>query len=1158
MGFDDIVPLFFDRDGYLWIGRNGKGVMRLDLKSGTTKIYDTLMLTDGTVRTITQDASGKIWVGTEKGINVIDPQTNNIDKIQQNFVNSHKLNDNAVYSIVMDQSDNIWIGTYFGGINLMKKKQTKFKWFAPGYNKNELSGKVVRRISEPEKGTLWLATEDGGLNIMDLSSNQVASFDKISTLGVNVHELYYDDSQHDMWIGSFRNGLFRYNLLTGRVSHYLTANSELGSDAIFCIVKQKDALEKDRIWIGTTFGLRYYIPETDSFGTINSPILNHEFIYCMLVDKDNNLWIGTVNNGLFRIDSTTGEVHGWNKTANPDDTGLGDCYISALHQDGNGRIYIGTNNGGLYVLDSAHGKIRPFGTEANAFGTICSITGDNAGLVWVSTSKGLFSLDTGNDIVRHFSTADGLPENQFNFSSALLASDGKLYFGTVNGLISFDPEIKKAEGSLQVVHLWDLLINNEKISPLLPDSPLMAPLDLDDELKLSYSDSRSFTILYGIVDPASADATNYQVMMVGIDKDWRDVGNQRSFTAMDLAFGTYRLRIRAASVAGNWDAAPVRELVIKIAPPFYLSVWAFIVYLLLLILAVGIIWHFMKIRMREKDAIRISRMEKEKSEELNRDKMEFFTNISHELKTPLSLILAPLKYISQNQTLTEDSMKRLEVAIANTNKMVGLIDELVTFNRVESGNFQLYLQKGNPLIFIETMCSYFYEAAIEKNISIQVNTENNGEDVWFSTAYLERILYNLLSNAIKYTPVGGQIFVRGAIKEGDDNNIYVWLEVRDTGIGISPTELDNIFRKYYQTKRGYNTNHQGWGIGLATVKKLVDIHKGRITVNSEIGCGTTFNVILNVTPDSFDSSCRIDAGAPSSPEPTYRRTINTGYKSPSDNYVMANSSDRLSILIVEDNPDLLDFLSDSFRKTYNVFIATNGVEALKVISEHQIDTVVSDVMMPEMDGETLCERLKNDLQTSHIPVILLTAKNDEESIKKGFAAGAEAYVAKPFDPQILELRVQNILRSRRKFLNSIINHLSDKSENIEDTNNKEEDGDISPILNDFDKDFIRKMNDFVELNLENSEFAIADITREFGISRSLLHVKMKSLFNTSMTDFIRHKRMALACKLFKSGLNVSETAYRIGFSDPNYFSKVFKKEFGLTPTEYISNIESEI
>lgn len=1155
-GIDCIAPLYFDRNGLLWIGRNGKGVMSMDLATGERKIYDVPKLTDGTVRVISEDKNGLIWVGTEDGLNVINPADGRVNGVRQDLVNSNHLNDNAIYCIESDAAGNMWIGTYFGGINLMKNSYSDFRWIQPGYDNFSLRGKAIRRLTEPEEGKLWLASEDGGIIIMDLRSGRISTFDRFEDIGSNVHELYYDQKEEEIWIGTFRNGLFRYNIKSGRIKGYKNRdNCGLPSDAVFCIARQSLPSGEERLWVATTAGLRYYDPSSDSFKPTNYAILDRDFVYTVLADHKGNLWVGTVNNGLMRMDVLTGEVMMWNNMATENRPSLNDHYVTSLFEDSSGRVFIGTNTGGLHYIHTDSLALHSFPAGARRFGTVCMITQDRAGDLWVSTSSGLFRLDPDNLGIRHFTVADGLPENQFNFASALQGSDGRMYFGTVNGLVSFLPEAVRTSEPPREVHLWRLVINNREIAPSA-ESVLSNPLDNLSEIELDYDMSRTFSIDYGIVQPGGATGISYQVWLKEIDHGWRDVGPLRQFTAMELAPGTYHLRLRASPDSDGWNDAPVRELVIKIAPPWYLTVWAFLAYTLLVILIGAVIWHFMQLRIKEKNAIRISRLEKEKSEELNREKMEFFTNISHELKTPLSLILAPLKYISQHQSLSEDSTKRLGVAIANTNKMVGLIDELVTFNRVESGNFQLYLQKSNPLTFIETMCGYFLGAAQEKQIALRVYTENNGEEVWFSTTYLERILYNLLSNAVKYTHEGGQIDVRASIEEGEDEDIYLTLEVRDNGIGIAPEEVDNIFKKYYQTKRGYNTNHQGWGIGLATVRRLVEIHKGNIKVNSTMGVGSAFTVRLNVSPDRFDPKWRIESTGAAIPEPTYRRTINSALTSrPVNTDNIREACARVSILIVEDNPELLSFLSESFGKSYNVYTATNGQEALKIASDHQIDIVVSDVMMPEMDGITLCEHLKNDLATSHIPVILLTAKNDEVSIMKGFEAGAEAYVAKPFDPQILELRVKNILRARSKFLNSIINPTPEETPAREGEREEEEESDseISPVLNKFDKDFINHMNEFVEANLDNSEFSIAAITREFAISRSLLHIKMKSLFNTSMTDFIRRKRMLLASQLLKSGLNVSETAYRVGFSDPNYFTKVFKKEFGTTPSEFIAS-----
>lgn len=1210
------APIFFDSKGRLWIGLCGNGVMCNDIVAGTRTLYDDTRLSNRTVRVITEDRHGRIWVGTERGINIIDPVTKQVTQVTQDLVNPSKLNDNAIYCILPDRNGNMWIGTYFGGINLVVNNFSKFAWTPPGYDLHSLRGKAIRRIVEPQKGQLWLASEDGGINIMDLPSRSIREFSAIPGLGPNVHELYFDRQRGEMWIGTFLNGLYRHTLPGGATRRYLT-NSGLPSTSIFAIANQKTAGGDTHMWVGTTEGLRRYDPATDSFVKVGHTTLDREFVYSLLVDRKQNLWIGTVNSGLFRLDAATGEIRGWNQSEDLEASGFKDHYITALLEDSAGRIFVGTNNGGLYYFQPGNlNDVKTLGGNTSALGTVCALTADRNGKVWMSTSNGLYSIEPSTLRLQHYTVADGLPENQFNFNSAMEASDGRMYFGTVNGLVSFSPLISKHSESTRPVHFSSLSINGKTVAPGVEGSPLTAAIDVIKELKLNYKESRQFSILYGVIDPQRASSTFYQVKVDGIDSDWHDVGNERRFTGMELAPGTYTLHVRASDSPDDWEGAPVRSLRLVIAPPFYRSVWAYCLYLLILLVIGYFCYRLFNIRMREKQQVRLSQLDKAKSEVLRQEKMEFFTNISHELKTPLSLILAPLKYIEHNQPLTPESRRRLELAMANTNKMVGLIDELVTFNRVENGTFKLYLQKGNPLTYIEKLAQFFYATAEERRLSLHISVENNGEDIWFSSNYVERIVNNLLSNAIKYTPAGGEVNLHAAIVEkpsatpGHPGQIYLNIEVRDTGIGIAPEELDKIFQKYYQTRKSYDASNQGWGIGLATVKKLVEIHGGSIEVESTPGQGSVFRVSLLATPDAFPRDAYMDSAANLNPVPSYRSSVIDGSQ-PAVMPEYARPDDRTTILLVEDNPELLTFLSDTFGRSYRVLTATNGVEALKITAANAVDIVVSDVMMPEMDGLELCSRLKNDVATSHIPVILLTAKNDEQSTVTGYESGAEAYVAKPFDPQILELRVKNILRARRRFINSIIesspapilppatnsaatsplpntpsgpnspvhsthpnnptlssspyssasasvspmsdpSDLSDSSDEATFPDTYPPLPDDIPTLTRFDQEFLERINALVEANIDNSQFSIADITREMGISRSLLHIKMKSFANASMTDYIRKRRMTRACELLRQGYNVSETAYRTGYADPNYFTKVFKKEFSLTPTDFLA------
>ena len=1131
---DAIIPLFFDSKGVLWIGRNGKGVMNIDLKSDSINIPDLSILSDGTVRTITEDKKGRIWLGTEKGVTVLNGNGTS-EILQQDFVDNNKLNDNAVYTILSDKDDNMWIGTYFGGINVLLKNNEQIHWIEAGYTSKHIKGKVIRKLIEPQKDILWIATEDGGLNIYNTITSEIRVFDKIKQLGHNIHELYYDETRNDIWIGTFRNGLFNYNLSSGTSVRYLPGDKNgLASDAIFSIKRQRNGT----LWIGTSRGLRYYDPEKDMFLPMNHPILDIDFIYYILIDSKDNVWVGTRNNGLFRINAKNNEINGW--TAKASNSQLKDNYITFLYQDSMDTIWIGTSNNGLQFINPSDLKIGTLKNELSlSNNTICSIIEDEFGRLWIGTNQGLYQFNKERSTLVCYTVEDGLPINQFNFSSSIQAQNGLLYFGSVDGLISFTPKTMKESRGPFYVHLGYLTINNRIITSKSENSPLTTDLDETSSLTFSYSQSRSFSIEYTVISLGNTSTINYQVRLLGVDKDWRSVGKERKFVGSNLPAGSYKLQIRANNSNEGWERSPIKEIEFIIRPPFYFSLWAFLLYFLIAGLISYFVYRIFSIRIEEKNAIREANMEKEKLEEINKTKMDFFTSVSHELKTPLSLIMAPLKYISQHQDLLPESSERLDMAIKNTNKMVGLIDELITFNKMESGNFQFYIQKGNPLAFIENIAQLFKESAIEKSISLYIHCENNDEEVWFSPSYVEKITNNLLSNAIKFTLSGGRVFINAAITDNADGYTYLRIEVKDTGIGIVKEELDNIFDKYYQTKRGHNLNSNGWGIGLALVKRFTMVHKGNITVESELGKGCCFVVNLNVSESAFEAEDKISTEKMSVSLEQYKFSVPYLERSTTGSSYTSQDTDlKYSILFVEDNVELLKFLSDIFATKYNIYLAENGEEALVIAHKYPIDIVVSDVMMEKMDGNTLCRNLKNDLSTSHIPVILLTAKTDTNDVIKGYESGAEAYVAKPFDPKILELQVKNIIQMKQVQREKIGATMGSDIESVP--------------LSKFDKEFINKLNELIENNIDNNDFSIADITQSLCMSRSVLHVKMKSLLNISMGDYIRKKRLNKACEYLHEGYNVSETAFKTGFGDPSYFTKSFKKEFGVKPTEYTS------
>jgi ligand-binding sensor domain-containing protein/signal transduction histidine kinase/DNA-binding response OmpR family regulator len=1127
-GADGIIPMTFDHAGRLWIGRNGKGVMAISLADGTSKVYPPEMLSDGTVRVIREDSQHRMLLGTEKGLNIINPD-GRIEVFRQQFGNINMLSDNAIYSILCDRNRNVWVGSYFGGVDLLQEER-RFAWESPGYAAGELQGKVVRQMREVSPGLLWIATEDGGVSIYNTQTRRFAPFTGISNLGSNVHSLYYDAQTKDMWMGTFRNGLFRYNLSSRQSKHYEVAWGA-PSNSIFDFARQPQG----RLWVASTQGLRWYDPAADVLKKLGDPVLDVTFVYCLAVDGSGNLWAGSTTAGLFRVDARTGKVTNWR--AQQGNGKLRDDYVTCLYAARDGKIWVGTNNNGLQILDPKTGVFTALrGELLLSRSTVCAIGADRAGHVWVSTSQGLFCYAPASRAITHYTIDDGLPTNQFNFASSLLAQSGRMYFGTVNGLVGFDPTAMTFRLANFAVHLKSLWINGTEVNAATEDSPLTDELDNTTTISLSYDQARSFLIDYGVVSPGNVSSVIYQVWLEGIDKGWRDVGTEHRLIADRLEPGKYVLHVRANNSNIGWEHCPEKVLTIEVAPPFYRSLWAYLLYALALALGFYYAQRTYKRRLEEKNEVKMAIMEKDKVKEIDHAKFSFFTTVSHELKTPLSLIVAPLKSIDRS-ALPDDSRNNLDIAINNTQKMERLINELVTFNKVESDNFPFYIQRGNPLEFIAVQAVTFRQAAADKGLTLTVECEDNGEEVWFSPSYLERILNNLVSNAIKFTPAGGQVGVKGSITTNAAGFTCLLLKVQDTGIGIAPEEHEHIFENFYQTGRGYNANSSGWGIGLSLVKRLVGIHKGEVSVESEPHQGSTFTVTLNVDDKAYDKECLITDDKVIVPLKDYSFSSSMLDGDEAKVAPSSGEDDKPSILIVEDNTDLLAFLADYFSAKYHVLTAKNGREALEIASTKPVQLVISDIMMPEMDGIELCQRLKSEMVTSHLPVILLTAKNEQEDVVAGYKSGAEAYVSKPFDPQVLDLQVNNILQLVRNRQSEIVNA---RTEDVESTS-----------LGSIDKDFIQRINQLIDENMDNSDFSVLDVTRQLGISRSLLHIKMRNLVNMPIGEYIRHKRMAMAKKLLAEGYNVSETAYRCGFSDPNYFSKTFRKFFDMSPTEFL-------
>lgn len=1116
-----ILDLFVDKDNNIWAGRNGGGVVCLRQKEMNVRTYTVADgLANNVVRAVSQDDHGRIWFGTEGGISLMDSD-GHLDNIRQEFANRFSLNDNAIYEIVRDNNGNMWIGTYFGGLNIFLKDYEAFTYYIAGDQRNQLKGKAVRQMVEQEDGTLWIATEDGGLNRMNQSTGEIVKLDLPCLKSDNVHSLAIVGN--DLWIGSFIDGLTRYDLSTHKAVNYNTLNSGLPNNDVFALY-----YDGTHLWIGTALGLCRFDSESGKIMRVDADILRGGFVYHLTGDQHGNLWCGMRNNGLICYNMKTGLQKCW--TAQIGNNNLSDDYVTFVFNDSHDDMYVGTNNGGLYRYNRDTDDFYSF-LDENVFTEqcICGLVEDDNGNIWITTNHGLFMYDKGRMSVSKFRMADLMSISHFNYASTFRNSQGRLFLGSVNGMISFFPDDMSASVIYPDVFVRSVTIGGNRIIPAGSDVPVT----------ISYDEAGLFTIEYAGINAAVSGLIEYSIMMDGLNSSWTDMGAQRSIVFSHLKAGEYTFCVRATSDPGHWSDDNITRLRIVVKPPYYATWWAFVIYALAVCgVGYGIYWYIRRL-WRKKQNAEEERREIEQADALVAMKNDFFSNITHEFRTPLSLIIAPVQQMLKNRSLPAEMRDNLQLILRNSNSLMTIVNDLISFNKSDMMQ-EINLRRGNPFVFIADLASRFEPLAESDGVEFVCDIEEWDEEVYYSRTVVRAVTNNLLSNALKYTGAGGKVRLSAQYVSGDSGGRFLEITVADTGCGIAGELHDRIFDKYYQANAS-DGKRMGWGIGLALVRNLVVLHKGTISVDSEPGKGSVFTVRLNVSADAFSAE-RLITDDKKYPAPvTYQPAMPQGKASDRDTENATPESERNVALIVEDNPDMLQYLTRLFEDNdYSVMTAVNGDAALESISGDRLpDIIVSDVMMPGIDGTELCRRIKSDLLTVHIPVILLTAKVGTQNSLKGFEFGADAYVEKPFDPSALLYQVRNIMRMR-------------------DSNRKRFNESQAPDIeimanNKYDRKLLKDIKEVVEANIGNSEFCINDILKAVGVSRTMLHVKLKSLLNMSIGDYIREMRISKAKEMLRSGESISDTAYATGFADPNYFSKCFKKKEGVTPSEFIKN-----
>ena len=860
-------------------------------------------------------------------------------------------------------------------------------------------------------------------------------------------------------------------------------------------------------------GLCLYDAKSDGFiriGKTNSITIDID------EDSEGNLWLSTQGEGLFCYHRKNQTLQNFRSNDDSRNTSLPDNQVNCCLIDEKGELWIGTF-AGLCTYDKKHGTFKRVSLDVPSQ-NILSIIEDN-GALWLTTERGIVKY-VPDEGVQRFTLHDGLVSEQFQPNSGYKASDGRIFFGSTSGFNSFLPFQIKANTVMPPVYVTTLSILNQEEHNA---SGLPLDLTLTKEITIGYGDSKMVSLAFASLSYCSPEKIQYAYMLEGFDQDWNYVGNQNSATYTNLPAGTYTFRVKATNNDGIWsDHEASLKIVVK--PPFWWSWYAKLFYLLLL---GTIIWYYVHLRLKKAERrhqMQMLRLNEEKEKEVREARLNFFTMIAHEIRTPVSLIIGPLEKIMKHGTPTDD----MKVIDRNAHRLLELVNQLLDFRKVEQQSLVMHFAPQNIHELMVSVSERFAPTFEQNGKRFTVDYPNDRFTAIVDKEAIIKTISNLLTNANKYSK--DEVSLK-CIEDPDGQRFRI--SVSDNGIGIRKEDRERIFQPFFQAEG----NKPGTGIGLNIVKSIVDQHHGEITVESELGKGSTFTIILPVSQDVINET---DTGKESVTTTVDDRSVTKHTTEQPLESPTVTGSDKPTMLIVDDSEDMRHFLESNFNSKYDIITAEDGIEALHLLQNHEVSIIISDWMMPRMDGADLCRRVRQDQHTSHIPFIMLTAKTDDDSKVEGMDVGADTYIEKPFSVQYLEACIRNILQIRRRLMEKFTTQPLEPVTEI--------------AQNPTDSEFLKKMNQIIEENFSNSELNVNFLATELNISRSSLFAKIKTLAEITPNEMIQMVRLKKAAQLMKEGkYTISEISYMVGFSNPSYFSKCFQKQFNIKPTDYIKS-----
>lgn len=1132
-----IGDIFKDSKGRCWLSTWEDGLYCLEgdrLRHYTHRSTDPSTLNADFVRLCREDQQGNLWVGTFKGLCRYLPQSDTFASVSSLSIND-ELPTHSVWSLLADSQGSLWVGTYFGGVSYFNPRLEMYKHYRMRENEElgGLSFPVIGQMTEDDRHNLWICTEGGGLNQLDRTTGKFTwyrhSSDPHSISHDNVKSLYYDREREVLWVGTHLGGLNKLDLRTRRFTRYSYKKEGRAVDKanIICAIQPY----RNTLLLATHDGVLQFDIDSGTFTPLFKSGQEGAIISLALdlkIDRNGLLWISGVEKGAYSYDFATRRLRLY--THHPSKpSSLSSNGVNCMYLDGQQHLWLCMSESGL---DRYHDESDDFSNynerrndlQSDCVYGACSLSPDHLLLI---TESGVSNLDLRTGMARNYDVQSGMPLSGINQNAIYRTADGEVFIGGTDGLVSFRPDDLALRPASYTIFPYRLFIQDRPVEVGDETGILQKALSKTPAIRLKASQNM-FSIQYAMTDYVPMSRNNLQYKLEPFSDSWTTLAGGRRITYTNLNPGRYTLLVRAVAPVGRQPV--VSRLSIEILPPLYATWWAWLLY----VVAAGIIGYSLvrvyKHRIRLQTELKYERKHIEDVEALNQNKLRFFTNISHEFRLPLTLIIGQMEMLLQMRNIPSAVYNRIHSVYRNGVQLQELITELLDFRKQEQGHMRIRVAEQNIVGFLYDNYLLFHSYALHRKINFKFNKSNDVIQVWYDTKQLQKVLNNLLSNAFKYTPDGGEIAL--SVRKG--SNQMVVIEVSDSGCGIEGKDLDKIFDRFYQTDHSMVSPMEGVGVGLALTKGIVELHHGTIEVYSEPGEGSTFTIRLPLGKEAFAAEELVgeEVRHPSVEQQVLFEQMEEEARSDQE------MESARKILVVEDEAELLQMLVGIFAPYYQVLTAVNGEQAWETVVNDLPDIVLADVVIPGISGMELCKRIKENSNTCHIPIMLLTGRTATEHKLEGLKVGADDYVTKPFEVNVLLSRCRNLVNNRI-LLQEKYSKQPQKSNPMFA---------ITPA----DKEFMDRAMQLIEDNLDKAEFSVDQFAREMSVSRTKLYAKVKAITNQTPNELILSMRMKKAAVMLKEHpeLSIAEISDKLGFCSPRYFSRCFKDKFNVSPQVY--------